>query len=396
MAFRIFIGSSMKAERYVQALQINLEKASIGSARIEAIPWKFAFELGGVTLDSLMDRAEECDAAVFIFAHDDFVTPNFDAKNQPIPTAQQPKGFFATRDNVILELGLFTGRLGRDRVFFALPKDHDNLHLPSDLKGITWAEYNDNRSAGEEEMAMVECCHAVVKALCRSRSLPPRPKLLDIFNKLQLDIANVVDTIQTRPVGRFPAYFKTHICRLVSEAKELWIASDVLTYAAFTDPENSAAYMRMLMEKSREVKVLIPAKARMEASLRRQIPPDVWAENYRSDKLFQGKLALFEEFAGTENIDTPEKFYAAVLQLQEKKRKYIKRVKPNVEHGLTVAEVDVDLPIFLWIADDREAFFSIPMDRTTSSVFEHGFVTKDKDLILGLRATWERYAATAV
>ncbi len=43
------------------------------------------------------------------------------------------------RQNVVLELGLFVGRLGRDRVC-AIVRGKD-IELPSDIQGLVWADY---------------------------------------------------------------------------------------------------------------------------------------------------------------------------------------------------------------------------------------------------------------
>jgi len=52
----------------------------------------------------------------------------------------------AVRDNVLFELGLFIGRLGKDRNFIILPKGYEeNLHRPTDLLGLTPALYEPNR-----------------------------------------------------------------------------------------------------------------------------------------------------------------------------------------------------------------------------------------------------------
>jgi CRP/FNR family transcriptional regulator, cyclic AMP receptor protein len=44
------------------------------------------------------------------------------------------------RDNVIFELGLLMGALGRDRVFILKPKGVD-VRIPTDLLGVNWLEY---------------------------------------------------------------------------------------------------------------------------------------------------------------------------------------------------------------------------------------------------------------
>jgi SAM-dependent methyltransferase len=52
------------------------------------------------------------------------------------------KKHLVARDNVILELGFFLSRLGRDRVALLLPED-DAVHVPSDLNGILYPMYQD-------------------------------------------------------------------------------------------------------------------------------------------------------------------------------------------------------------------------------------------------------------
>jgi len=82
------------------------------------------------TLEALEEAVTEFDAAVFVFTPDDQLT---------IRGVTKP----VARDNILFELGLFVGRLGRKRAFVVKPRG-ENIALPTDLSGITTAEYDPN------------------------------------------------------------------------------------------------------------------------------------------------------------------------------------------------------------------------------------------------------------
>jgi predicted nucleotide-binding protein len=66
-----------------------------------------------------------------------FFAPDDEVKTRDIvkPTA---------RDNVIFEAGLFIGKLGRFRSFVVKPR-HAVIQIPSDLSGLSVADYDSSR-----------------------------------------------------------------------------------------------------------------------------------------------------------------------------------------------------------------------------------------------------------
>ena len=131
---RIFLGSSGKQEKLLQALTRGLEDV----AHVE--PWTTSFNPGTTTLERLLELAHEVDFAAFAFARDDWTT------NGASASLPSESGQASPRDNVVFEAGLFGGTLGMRRTFIL----HANgSKLPSDLLGLTCVRYGEATSAAE-------------------------------------------------------------------------------------------------------------------------------------------------------------------------------------------------------------------------------------------------------
>src|SRR4249919_301068 len=65
---RIFLGSSGKQEKLLQALTRGLEDVA------HVVPWTTSFNPGTTTLERLLELTHEVDFAAFVFAHDDWTT----------------------------------------------------------------------------------------------------------------------------------------------------------------------------------------------------------------------------------------------------------------------------------------------------------------------------------
>ena len=74
---RIFLGSSGKQEKLLEALTRGLEAV----AQVE--PWTTSFQPGTTTLDRLLELTREVDFAALVFAEDDWTT----ASPSPFPAA---------------------------------------------------------------------------------------------------------------------------------------------------------------------------------------------------------------------------------------------------------------------------------------------------------------------
>ena len=119
---RVFLISSGEAVAVAREIQNALSRDCL------VVPWTDGvFKVANYPLQSLEDELEKCDFAIAV-AHADDITESR-GRDWPSP-----------RDNVIFELGLFMGRLNRQRAILMEPRE-EKVKLPSDLAGITTIPY---------------------------------------------------------------------------------------------------------------------------------------------------------------------------------------------------------------------------------------------------------------
>src|SRR5579859_5521886 len=147
---KVFIGSSSEAKDLVYELQDQLRDDA------EVMPWWNIFDLSATTFESLIAQVKEAQFGIFIFSPDDKLI----MRNQESLSA---------RDNVIFEFGLFVGGLGRERCFFIVPKNNKELHLPTDLLGVTPATYDD--TVIDLQQALGHACHVIRRAIKKQLTL---------------------------------------------------------------------------------------------------------------------------------------------------------------------------------------------------------------------------------
>jgi hypothetical protein len=144
---KVFVGSSVEGLKIAYAVQENLEH----DAEVTVWP-QGVFQLSSYPIESLVGALNESDFGVFVFSPDDVVR-------------MRKKEHQAIRDNVIFELGLFIGRLGRERNFIVMPRGTDKLHIPSDLIGVTPGTFDAERVDGNFVAALGPTCNKIREAI---------------------------------------------------------------------------------------------------------------------------------------------------------------------------------------------------------------------------------------
>ena len=163
---RIFIGSSAESKSVAYAVQQNLEDDA------EPTVWdQDVFEPSGYALDTLTNALTRFDFGIFVFSPDDV-------------TKLRGNDYVSVRDNVVFEVGMFIGSLGRLRTFLIVPKGISNLRIPTDLLGLTLLSFIPDRQDGNMRAALAPACQQISQALRRFSSESPvslAPERSDTF-----------------------------------------------------------------------------------------------------------------------------------------------------------------------------------------------------------------------
>ena len=142
---RVFIGSSSESKFIANALQVSLESEFPHNFHVTT--WTQDVSRAGKTLIEWLEvQLELYDFAVLICAADDTI----------ISRGSRYPSF---RDNVLFELGLFMGKMGRDRVQLLVPRGEKAIKLPSDLDGILHVNYDAARVQADLEGAIASSAH---------------------------------------------------------------------------------------------------------------------------------------------------------------------------------------------------------------------------------------------
>lgn len=143
---KVFVASSVEGLDIAYSLQVNLQHDADITVWSQGV-----FSLSVTPLDAITEALMASDFGIFVFSRDD-------------ETKMRGNVSDTVRDNVIFELGLFIGRLGKRRCFIVMP-DNITLHIPTDLVGVTPAKYSGSRDRAEIAAALGPASHEIRTAM---------------------------------------------------------------------------------------------------------------------------------------------------------------------------------------------------------------------------------------
>lgn len=191
---KIFIASSSESLPITNAINANLDH------EFEVTTWNSGtFTLSTTSIDALVKKSSSTDFAAFVFNPDD-LTVSRGASEQVV------------RDNVLFELGLFIGAIGVERCFVVKPRGIE-LKLPSDLLGLTMADYDPQRSDGNLDAALRRACYEMAKTmnalgalnrvgLSNTQKLAVNPQQYSLNTPMLKVLAACLETHTSMPGGK--------------------------------------------------------------------------------------------------------------------------------------------------------------------------------------------------
>ena len=216
----MFIGSSFEGKRIAETIQMALEY------EVHSTVWhQGVFGLSGGTLESLVSALDDYDFATLVLTADDLLEKRNASGRCP-------------RDNVLFELGLFMGALGRSRTFIVHSRTTPPM-LPTDLAGITPATYGDHPNL---EAALGPACTKIKRAIEGQGIRPRQPDT----NTKDTDIARFNKILSEQNLMLTELFQKLTASPNNTAAASVAPSLDFLDGAWLSNPGGTHAYCRVI------------------------------------------------------------------------------------------------------------------------------------------------------
>jgi hypothetical protein len=144
----LFIGSSVEGLEIAESVKGLLEHSTI-----RAEIWnQGTFKANGYPLEQLEEALDKHKFGLFVMTPDDIVLSRGNSNK-------------VARDNVLLELGMFIGRYGRNNCFILMPRGTNVPRMPSDLTGFNAVNYDEEWADQAIDAAMGTPVRGIKKAI---------------------------------------------------------------------------------------------------------------------------------------------------------------------------------------------------------------------------------------
>ncbi|HEV3077074.1 MAG TPA: TIR domain-containing protein [Thermoanaerobaculia bacterium] len=186
---RLFVGSSQEGLDVARAIEVQLADDA------EITLWnEGVFSLGKGNLESLVLALDNFDLAVLVLTPDELLV-------------SRESEYRSARDNVLIELGLFLGRLGRERTFIVFDRD-SGIKIPSDLAGVSFATFSGTRQDRNLLAALGPSCSKIRAAMRmfteeaegRTREVPKGFKILRGPQQILETLVDALDSLKLEKV----------------------------------------------------------------------------------------------------------------------------------------------------------------------------------------------------
>ena len=241
----LFVGSSSEGLDLARAVRALLVEEA------EVTLWNEGFfGIGDTFIESLVSALPQFDFAALVLTPDDLTT-------------SREVTVLSARDNVLFELGLFMGRLGRSRTFVLRPRV-GQIRMPSDLAGLSAAVYDWPRDDRNPRAAMGPACDSIremIRSLgfsetkmstqlraVQDEQVRQRSDLQSILRFLLENFVTEYELTHLRNLGSgepfpfkrsdtFEAELRRLLCaRIDSPATRMWNSLDVFSWRRCQEP----------------------------------------------------------------------------------------------------------------------------------------------------------------
>jgi hypothetical protein len=164
---------------------------------------------------------------------------------------------------------------------------------------------------------------------------------------------------------------------------------DVPGYGRFSNLDGFKGIREELRAKHDAARVAISVIVLTQDRRYQQMKSQFATLDFNNEIKASGKLKPFlADMAYTAAVNNIQDFLAAVEACHVDAETHLR------PYAATLTELNDDMPVFMWIADDREAVFSIA-SFDPGQVHENSFYTRDQKVVEGLVSIFNSYQRTA-